>query len=185
MRSRAVFLERVISVLGGAGISGAALAQRFDGGIEVLRRDPRAGENLSRLGILLERKSEQHPLDGDEAVAGLFRDLLRLIEYPRQGRRQVNLPGAAARDFRELGKRRLDCGQRFARAAAGTIDQARGEPFRVVEQDLEQMLRCELLVALAQGQRLGGLNEAAGAVRVFLKIHFISLGLPLRPCGAE
>ena len=39
------------------------------------------------------------------------------------------------------------------------------------------MLGRELLVALAQGQRLGGLNEAASAVRVFLEIH----GLLPRP----
>src|SRR5262245_60997487 len=45
------------------------------------------------------------------------------------------------------------------------------------------MLGRELLVAFAQGQRLGGLNEAAGAVRIFLEVHLISLGLsppPLR-----
>ena len=29
----------------------------------------------------------------------------------------------------------------------------------------------ELLMALAQGQRLGGLHETAGAVGVFLEIH--------------
>ena len=36
--------------------------------------------------------------------------------------------------------------------AAGTVDQPGREPFRVVEQDLEQVLGGELLVALAQGQ---------------------------------
>jgi hypothetical protein len=40
-----------------------------------------------------------------------------------------------------------------------------------------------LLVALAQGQRLCGLNETAGAVGEFLEIHVISLGLSLPPCG--
>ena len=33
------------------------------------------------------------------------------------------------------------------------------------------MLRGELLMALAQRQRLAGLNETAGAVCVFLEIH--------------
>ena len=33
------------------------------------------------------------------------------------------------------------------------------------------MLGGELLMALAQGQRLGGLHETAGAVGVFLEIH--------------
>ncbi len=36
----------------------------------------------------------------------------------------------------------------------------------------------ELLVALAQGQRLGGLHEPAGAVGVFLEIH-VSLPRPM------
>jgi hypothetical protein len=43
------------------------------------------------------------------------------------------------------------------------------------------MLRRELLLALAERQRLGGLNEAAGAVRVFLEIHVFSLSLSVRP----
>ena len=47
--------------------------------------------------------------------------------------------------------------------------------------DLEQMLRRELLLALAERQRLGGLNETAGAVRVFLEIHVFSLSLSVRP----
>ena len=47
------------------------------------------------------------------------------------------------------------------------------------------MLGCELLLALAQRERLGRLNEPAGAVREFLEIHNVSLGLPLRPCGTK
>jgi hypothetical protein len=47
------------------------------------------------------------------------------------------------------------------------------------------MLGCELLLALPQGQRLGRLNEPAGAVREFLEIHSVSLGLPLRLCGTK
>jgi hypothetical protein len=44
----------------------------------------------------------------------------------------------------------FDLGKRLARAAARAIDQARREPFRIIEQDLEEMLGCELLVPLAQ-----------------------------------
>ena len=43
------------------------------------------------------------------------------------------------------------------------------------------MLGGELLMALAQGQRLGGLHEAAGAVGVFLEIH---VSTPSAHCGA-
>ena len=40
-----------------------------------------------------------------------------------------------------------------------------------VEQDLEQVLGRELLMPLAQRERLGGLDEALGAVGVFVEIH--------------
>ena len=65
-----------------------------------------------------------------------------------------------------------------ARIAAGAVDQPGRQPFRVVEQDFEQMFGGELLVALAQGQRLRGLHETAGAVGVFLEIH-VSLPRPM------
>jgi hypothetical protein len=39
----------------------------------------------------------------------------------------------------------------------------------------------KLLVSLALGERLGGLNETAAAVGIFLNIHGASLGLFRRP----
>src|SRR5439155_13514281 len=61
--------------------------------------------------------------------------------------------------------------QRFARLAAGAIDQARCEALRIVEQDLQDVLGRKLLVAFAQGERLGGLDESAGTVGVLFKVH--------------
>ena len=147
-----VFLERVVGVLGRRRVGGAALAQRLDGGVEILRRDAGAREDFSGLAVLLEREREQQPLDRDEAVAGLLGDLLGLVEDPRHGGCEIDLSGAAARHLGQLGERRLDGRERLARTAAGAVDQAGREPFRVVEQDLEQVFGGELLVALAQGQ---------------------------------
>ena len=180
-----VFFQRVVSVLGRARVGGAALAQGVDGLVEVLRRDAGARQNLSGLAVLFERQRQQEALHGDVAVAGLLRDLLRLIEHARERRRQIDLAGPAAGHLGQLGERGLDRRKRLARAAAGAVDQTAGQPLGVVEQDLEQMLGCELLLALPQGQRLGRLNEPAGAVREFLEIHSVSLGLPLRPCGTK
>src|SRR3546814_6817416 len=45
-----VFLERVIGVLGRCRIRRASLAQRLDGGVEILRRHPRAGQDLAEIG---------------------------------------------------------------------------------------------------------------------------------------
>src|SRR5262249_57636715 len=83
--------------------------------------------------------------------------------------------GAAARPLGRLAERRPDRRKRFARSPARAVDQAAGQALRIVEQNLEQVLGGELLVAFAQGQRLGGLNETAGAVGVFLEIHISSL----------
>src|SRR5262249_56357286 len=104
-----------------------------------------------------------------------WRDCGGLIEAPGQRWGQIDLTGAAARHFGKLGERSLDGGKRFARSAARAIDQAARQALGVVEQNLEQMLGGKLLMALAQGQRLGGLNETAGAVGVFLEIHTSSL----------
>ena len=166
-----IFLQRVIGVFGGSGIRGAALAQGLDRGIEVLRRHAGSLENFAGLAVLLQRERKQQPLDGDKNVAGFLAGLFGGVEHAGERRRQIDLAGAGAGDFRQLVERRFDRLQRLAGIAAGTVDQAGRQSFRVVEQNLEQMFGGELLVALAQGQRLGGLHETAGAVGVFLEIH--------------
>ena len=167
-----IFLQRIVGVLGRRRVGGAAFAQGFDRRVEVLRRNPGIGQNLSGVAALVRRQRQQQPFDGDIAVAGLLAGLLGGIEDARQSRVEIDLPGPAAGNLRPLGKRRFGRRQRGARIAAGAIDQARGEPFRVVEQNLEQMLGCELLMSLALRERLGGLNETAAAVGIFLEIHF-------------
>ena len=59
----------------------------------------------------------------------------------------------------------------FGRTSAGALDQAGRQALRVVEQDLEQVLGAELLVALAQGEALGRLHEALGAIGILVEIH--------------
>ena len=86
-----ILLQRVVGVLGRGAVGGAALAQRIDGRVEILRGDAALGEDLSRLGILVQRQRQQQPLDGDKAVAGLLGGLLGRIEQARGGRRQIDL----------------------------------------------------------------------------------------------
>ena len=177
-----IFLQRVVGILGRRRIRGAALAQGLDGGIERLRRDAGGGENFPRLAALFEREREQKPLDGDVAVAGLLARFLSGVEHPRQSRIEIDLAGPTAGDFRALIERRFDGGERLAGIAAGAVDEARGEPFGVVEQHLQEVLGRELLVTLALGKGLGGLHETAAAVGVFLEIHGQnSLGLSRTP----
>src|SRR5208282_1958119 len=179
-----VFLERLVSVFGRSRVGGTALAQRLDGGVEVLRRHAGIGEDLTGLIAFLEREREQQPLDGNETVAGLLAGLLGDIEDPRQRRIEINLSGAAAGDFRTPGEHRLDGGQGLARIAARAVDEPSGEPLGIVEQHLEQMLGRKLLVSLAQRERLGGLDETAAAVGVFVEIHILPSAYSERPGGA-
>ena len=100
-----IFLQRVIGVLGRLRVGGAALAQLLDDGIEVLRGDPRLSENFSGVAVLLKRNSEQEPLDRDEAVAGLVRDLLGVVEQPRGRGCEIDLAGARPRHLWHLAQR--------------------------------------------------------------------------------
>ena len=113
---------------------------------------PGLRDQFAGVAVLVERDREQQPLDGDEAVAGLLGDLLGAVEQPRGAGREIDLARAGARNLRHLAERVFDAGQHLARIAAGTVDQARGEPFGVVEQNLQKMLGRELLMALAQAR---------------------------------
>ena len=64
--------------------------------------------------------------------------------------------------------------ERLLRSSARLVDQARTKAFWIVEQNLEDMLGGELLIAFPQGQRLGGLNESAGTVGELLEIHVLT-----------
>ena len=180
-----VFLQRLVSVFGRSGVGGAALTQRLDGGIEILRRHAGKAENFAGLVGLLERERKQQPLDGHETVAGLLARLLGGIEDPRQGGIEIDLPGTAAGDLRAFGEHCLDGGQSLARIAARAVDQPGGESLGIVEQHLEQVLRGELLVPLARRERLGGLDETAAAVGVFVEIHILPSAYSERPGGAN
>ena len=52
-----IFLQRVIGVFGRGAVSGAALAQRFDRRVEVLRRDAALAQDGAGLAALLERQA--------------------------------------------------------------------------------------------------------------------------------
>ena len=166
-----IFLQRVIGVFGRRAVGGAALAQGFDRRVEVLRRDAALGENASGLAVLLQRQAQQQPLDGDETVAGLFGGLFRGVERARELGGEIDLPGAAAGNLRQLVERVFGGLEDGARIAAGAVDQTAGKALAVVQQHLEQMQRRKLLVAVAHRQRLRRLDKTARTLGVFLDIH--------------
>ena len=121
--------------------------------------------------LLAHGQSLQRPLDGDETIAGLGRHLLGLVEHAGECRGHMRLGGAAARHFGQLGERGFGVLQRLLGIAAGAGDQAAGQPLGVVEQDLQQMFRGDLRVALADGNGLRRLEESLEAVGKLLEIH--------------
>ncbi len=166
-----IFLQGVIAVFRRSAVGLAALAQILDGGVQRLRGYARVGENARRVGALLQRQGEKQPLDRDEGIARLLRDLLGVVEVPRSGGREIKLARAGTRDLGKFRQSRFGLEQGLARASARTVDQTRREPFLVVEQNFQNMFGGELLMSLAGRQRLRRLNEAARALRVFLDIH--------------
>ena len=172
-----ILLERLVAVLGPGGLGGAALAHGLDRTVQRLRRDAGTLERLAGIG-LGRGDREQQPLDRDEAVAGLLRDLLGLIEQACRLGRHVQPAGTAALDLRQLLQQRLGrlpCGLRIA---ARGLDQVGGQPFLVVEQHLQHVLGQEALVAFAQGHALRRLDEALQSVGILLDVHLV---FPLSP----
>src|SRR5439155_16241989 len=149
----------------------AALAQVFDCCIELLRRHPAGGKRLAGRSLLGHRQCQQQALDRDKAVASLLRDLLGLLENPRDLRRQVDLASAAALDPRLLAELGLDRTRDDLWLAARRAAQIGAEAFLVVEGDFEEMLRRQALVTAAQRQALGRLDESLRPLGIFVEFH--------------
>ena len=180
-----VFLQRVIGVLGGSRIRSASLAQILDRRIQRLRRHASIAEDFRGFRTLLHRQREQQAFDRDETVAGLLRDLLRIVEKARRRGAEIELARAGTLHFRELGQSQLDLLQRLARATAGLVDQARSQSLGIVEQYFEHMLGRELLMPFADRKRLRRLDEAARALRIFFHIHADLLARRPSPVAAR
>jgi hypothetical protein len=166
-----VFLQRVIPFLGRRAVGLAALADVFDRPIEALRVDPRRRQRLRRTGAGSRRQREQQPLDGDKAVAGALRQLLGLLEDPRQFGRHIDLPRPRPFDLRQPVELRINGGKRRLRIPAGGADQVGAQPFGILEQDFQQMLGGQPLMTSAQCHGLRRLQEPFRAVGVFLELH--------------
>ena len=131
-----IFLQRIIGVLRRRVVGGAALAQGIDGGVQPLGGHAGLGQDLAGFRVLLDGECQQHALDGDEGIARLLGGLLGSVEEAHQLARRLRLRGRAGH-FRLLGEPLLDGRMRVAGAAAGPVDQAGAQAFRIVEQDFQ------------------------------------------------
>ena len=165
-----VFLEGFVLVLGAGAVGAAALAQVTDGSVEARGRDAGVLEDPPGGARLGDSQRQQHVFRGDEGVPGLLRALERLVEQAVKVRREIHLRRRSLDlgQLLELGVR--EC-QRAHRIAVGLLDELRRHAFLIVEQSLEQMFRGDLLMVVPQRYGLRRLEEAAGPIGEFLKIH--------------
>ena len=168
-----IFLEGVIALLGVLARRLPALADLLDGGVQRLGRDAGRSQDVGRGRALGHGQGQQQALGGDIAVARLLGDLLGALEEPRRLRRHIDLAGAAALHLGQLGKLALDAGKRSRGVAPGGANEIGSEAFVVLQQDLQQMLRREALVAAAQRQALSRLNETPRTFGILLEIHYL------------
>ena len=73
-------LQGVVAFFGGSAVGGAALAQRFDRGVQRLRRYASALQSARRIGSFRQSDRQKKPLDGYEGVAGLLRDFFGALK---------------------------------------------------------------------------------------------------------
>ena len=165
-----VFLHRVVAFFRARAAGGAA-AGHSDRGLKRLGVDPRRFQRLTGV-IVGQCQRLQQPLDGHEAVAGLFRQLFRAVERAHriivEPRRLLR---TAARYRGHFGQRVVDFGNCHARIAAGALDQLRRHALLVVEQRLEQVRGRDPLMVQADGDGLRSLEKTLGAVGELFEIH--------------
>ncbi len=171
-----VFLQRVEVGFGVRAGDLAALADVVDRLLQRLRIGAGIAQCARRRRVGRGDRHQQ-PVLRDVFVAGLGRGLLRGVQQPHQVGRDLRLAGAGTLHLGLARQLRLDRAERRLRIAARGLDQAGGSAFLVVQQRLQQMLRRDLLVELADRDGLGSLQEAACPLGEFLNVH---LCVPVR-----
>ena len=166
-----VLAEGVVAFLGGRAVGGAALAHLLDRRVEALGGDAALMQRLCRRRAGRRRERLEQALGGDEAVPGLFGNVLGGITDARRFGREHDVSGARAFDLGDCRKRRVDGRIDAGRIAAAGANQVRREAIGVFEQHLQQMFGCKPLVPASPRQTLGGLQESPGAVGKLLELH--------------
>ena len=166
-----VFLHRIVAFFRARAVRGASAGYFLNRGLERLGIDPGSLERLARV-IVRQCESLQQALDGNEAVARLFRQLFRAVERAHriivEPRRLLR---TAARYRGHLGQHVVDFGNCHARIAARALDQLRRHALLVVEQRLEQVRGRDPLMVQADGDGLRSLEKTLGAVGELFEIH--------------
>ena len=177
-----VFLQGLVVRLGTRAVGLAALADRFDGLVQRLRRNAGGSQNLASRVARQHCDGKQQALNRDVAVTGLFGQFLGGYEQLRRFARDVEI--AATVDAGQLAQGLVYAALGGRGVAAGSLHQIATQALCVVEQDLQHVPWHQLLVPLALCQALGGLDKAPGTFGVFLEVHQTSPSvIPLQEAG--
>ena len=114
-----------------------------------------------------------------------FSEIFGLVEHPRGFGRHVDLARALALDLGLLGQGGLDRAVDRTQIAARRADQVGREALGIVEQDLQNVVGNKPLVAFAQRQHLGALQESPHALGVLLLVHLSTLSFAPPSCGGR
>ena len=166
-----ILLERIVSLLGRSTVGLSALAHILDGPVEALRVDACPGDRLRRASTRGGRQREKQPFDRDKVVTCFLRQLLGLLENPRELGRHEDLAGTGSLDAWSTVELAIDRGQGRLGITPGSANEVGAQAFGIFQQDLEQMLRCQTLMTAPQRQGLRRLQKPFRPIGVFLEFH--------------
>ena len=165
-----VFRQRLVAVLGGVAVGGAALAHVGDG-----RSDTR-GINTGFLqdpadGALgLDHREEQR-VDGKKAVAERFRFAFGSLKYACELDVKLKLVGAASRHGGYRGNGLVQLSLQRIKVAAGAPDQASDGHVVVGQKPAKKMRRRDFLMVCRQRVVLRAQQRVANKGRKFVCLH--------------
>ena len=118
-------------------------------------------------------EAEQGAKTAGDAFVTTERLLIAIAAEGGEAAKALKDAGAnpAALDLRRLEEQGFDAGLDNGGLTAGALDQCAGEAVLFFEEDLEQVLGAQLLVAAGQGQGLGRLDRLLGAIGIELDVH--------------
>ena len=149
---------------------GAALTQLRDRCLDLLRRDAVLLEDFSGLAFGRDAQAEQQALGRHEGIARLGCGPLRRVERAHERGCGVEFIPAAGH-FRQRLYGRINIGPNAHGVSARRAQQTGAQAFAIIEQRLQKVLRLQLLILLANGDRLRCLQKAARALGELLQIH--------------
>lgn len=148
----------------------AAFADIGERAFHGLRVDAGAAQGAAGIGVAGDEGGE-HTVLRHVGVAGGGGLKLGGIQRADEFGGGLGGAGAVALHLGDAGEGRVVGGADLCRVPAGGTDEAGGRTFLVVQERLEQVFGGEALVEIADGDGLGGLQEAAGAFGEFFHVH--------------